>query len=110
MVSMCCNTVSRLFIDQLFRCGDLSESVSSCSVCSLDHHIIFGLIVKQSLKRRYDFCLFSVSHCSLNIRPEYFLNIQSYSGNDMKGAHSALLVKFSIQKVCIMPVSYFISI
>lgn len=47
VVSMCCNTVSRLFIDQLFRCGDLSENISSCSVCSLDHGIIFGLIVKK---------------------------------------------------------------
>lgn len=110
MVSMCCNTVSRLFIDQLFRCGDVSESVSSCSGCSLDFHIIFGLIVKNSLKCRYGFCLFFVSQCSLNIQPEHFLNIQSYSGNDMKGAHSALLVKFSIQKVCVMPVSYFIFI
>lgn len=110
MVSMCCNTVSRLFIDQLFRCGDLSESVSSCSVCSLDLHVIFGLIVKKSLKCRYGFCLFFVSQCSLNIQPENFPNIQSYSGNDMKGAHSALLVKFSIQKVCIMPVSHFICI
>lgn len=109
MVTMCCNTASRLFIDQLFRCGDLSESVSSCSVCSLDFHIIFGLIVKKSLKCRYGFCLFFVSQCSLNIQPEYFLNIQSYSGHDMKGTHSALLAEFSIQKVFIMPVSYFVS-
>lgn len=98
---MCCNTVSRLFIDQLFRCGDLSENVSSCSVCSLDHCIIFGQIVikkkKKSLKCRYAFCLFSVSPCSLTAgRPEYFPTFQSYSGSDVKGAYSALLVKFSI--------------
>lgn len=98
MVSLCCNPVSRLFIDQLFRCVDLSENVSSCSV-HLVITLYLGKSLKNSLKRRSVFfiilsqCLLTDSHL------EHFPTFQSSCRKDEKGVHFACEILYTRRSV-----------